>query len=359
MRKTKVLVGLSGGIDSSVSALLLKEKGYDVMGVFMKIFDEKDKNIFLASGGCYGPEEKDLEDVKKVCKILGIPLYVVDLKNEYKEIVLNYFKEEYLKGKTPNPCVICNRFLKFDILIKKALSLGIEFNFFATGHYARVEYDENRRRYILKKGLDKEKDQSYFLFLLTQEQLSKIIFPLGTYTKDKVREIGRKYNFPMVDKAESQDFIKGDRFFLFNGITKEGEIVDKNGRVLGRHKGIIYYTIGQRKGLGIAKGEPLYVISIDEKENKIIVGTEEDLYKKQLIAEKVNFISFEKLEGEMEVEAKIRYKHTPAKAIIKPIKDNKIIVTFEKPQRAPTPGQAVVFYKNDETIGGGFISEVI
>jgi len=352
----KVVVGLSGGVDSSISALLLKEKGYDVFGVFMKIFDEKNKDLTGVKSACYGPEEADMEDVERVCKLLDIPLYVVDLKKEYGEIVLKYFVEEYLKGKTPNPCVICNRFLKFDILLKKVFSLGIEFDYFATGHYARVEYDTKRKRYILKKGIDEEKDQSYFLFLLTQNQLEKIIFPLGDYTKKKVREIAKKNNLPLYNKEESQDFICGDRFFLFKDVKKEGLIVDKNGNILGKHRGIFYYTVGQRKGLGIAKGKPLYVIEIDGKENKIVVGEEKDLYKKGLIAEKVNFISIEKLKEKKEVEAKIRYKHIPAKCIIKPLEEDKVEVIFEDEIRAPTPGQAVVFYQKDEVFGGGFIS---
>ncbi|MCM8832639.1 MAG: tRNA 2-thiouridine(34) synthase MnmA [Candidatus Omnitrophica bacterium] len=354
MSKKKVIVGLSGGVDSSVSALLLKEKGYDVYGVFMKIFDGKNNRSEKRSA-CYGPEEKDLEDVERVCKNLNIPLYIVDLKKEYNEIVLRYFVKEYLEGKTPNPCIICNRFIKFDILLKKVLSLGINFDFFATGHYANLEYDKIRKRYILKRGIDEEKDQTYFLFLLTQEQLSKIIFPLGNYTKKQVRELARKYNLHLSDKEESQDFICGDRSFFFRDREKEGFIVDKYGNILGRHKGIVYYTIGQRKGLGIAKGERLYVIGIDKEENKIIVGEEKDLYKKHLIAENLNYISIEKLVSEKKVEAKIRYKHTPAKCIIKPLDEKRVEVVFEREQRAPTPGQAVVFYEKDEVVGGGFI----
>lgn len=259
--KKKVLVGLSGGIDSSVSAFLLKEKGYEVIGVFMKIFDERYRDFSGFKSACYGPEEKDIEDAEKVCKILNIPFYVIDLKKEYEEKVLDYFKKEYLEGRTPNPCVICNRFLKFGYLIERAFSSGMDFDYFATGHYARVEYDKERGRYILKRGIDNEKDQSYFLFLLTQEQLSKIIFPLGYYRKEEVREIAKRNNFPLFDKEESQDFIGGDRFFLFEGSKKEGDIVDKNGNVIGKHKGIIYYTIGQRKGIGISKGNPLFISS--------------------------------------------------------------------------------------------------
>ncbi|MCM8804144.1 MAG: tRNA 2-thiouridine(34) synthase MnmA [Candidatus Omnitrophica bacterium] len=358
MEKIKVIVGLSGGIDSSISAVLLKEKGYDVVGVFMEIFDERDKKFLDFKNACYGPEEKDIEDIEKICKILNIPFHIIDLKKEYKKIVLQYFKDEYLKGRTPNPCVVCNRFLKFDMLLKKVFSLGINFNYFATGHYARVEYDKRRGRYILKKGIDTEKDQSYFLFLLTQEQLSKIIFPLGNYTKEMVRKIAKDYGLPLLDKKESQDFISGDRFFLFEKNRKEGFIVDKNGNILGKHKGIIYYTIGQRRGLGISTGKPLYVVEINGEENKIVVGEENDLYKKGLIVENVNFVSIERLKKEMKVEVKIRYKHSPAKAIIRPIDESRVEVIFEKNQKAPTPGQAAVFYIKDKLIGGGFISSV-
>jgi len=353
----KVLVGLSGGVDSSVAALLLKEKGYEVEGVFMKIWDGEETGC--GKPACYGPEEKDMEDVKKVAEILKIPLHIIDLRKEYKEIVLDYFKKEYLEGKTPNPCIICNRFLKFEILLEKSYSSGIEFEFFGTGHYAIVEYDKNRKRYVLKKGMDKNKDQSYFLYLLTQKQLSRVIFPLGKHTKEEVREIARKYNFPVSEKEESQDFISGDRFFLFENGTKEGEIVDKNGNVIGKHKGIIYYTIGQRRGLGIAKGKPLYVIGIDAKKNRIIVGEENELFKKEFVVKNVNLISIEKIENCIEAEVKIRYKHTPSPATIYPYGENSLKVVFASPQRAITPGQSAVFYKGDIVIGGGIIEKVI
>lgn len=359
MKKNKVLVGLSGGVDSAVSALLLKNQGYEVVGVFMKIFDEKDM-VFLKTkrkSGCYGPEEKDIEDVDRICKKIDIKYHIIDLRNEYKNIVLNYFKEEYKKGRTPNPCIICNRFIKFDLLIKKAFQSGIEFDFFATGHYAKIDYDKKRNRYILKKGKDFQKDQSYFLFLLTQEQLSKVIFPLGDFTKEEVKEMAKKFELPIYGKEESQDFITGDRFFIFENGVKEGKIFDTKGNFLGYHKGIIFYTIGQRKGIGISKGKPIYVVRIDGKENRIIVGEEKELYKNRIIAENVNFISIEKLQGQLKVEAKIRYKHIPSEAFIRPINGNKVEVIFKEPQRAPTPGQAVVFYKGDEVVGGGFILE--
>lgn len=351
----KVLIGLSGGVDSAVAAFLLKKEGFDVEGIFMEIWGGEDTGC--GKPACYGPEEKDIEDVKKITEMLEIPLHIIDLKKEYKNIVLDYFKNEYLKGKTPNPCIVCNRFLKFEVLLEKALSSGIKTDYFATGHYAIVEYDENRKRYILKKGIDKEKDQSYFLYLLTQEQLSKVVFPLGKLKKENVREIARKNNLPVSEKEESQDFISGDRFFLFENGTKPGDIVDKNGNVLGKHRGIIYYTIGQRRGLGIAAGKPLYVIGIDAEKNRIVVGEEKNVYKRCLIAGNINFVSVDKVENGMNVEGKIRYKSPLSPASVFPYKNGKIIVKFDKPQWAITPGQSVVLYKKDELLFGGVIEK--
>jgi len=357
--KEKVIVGMSGGVDSTVSALLLKQQGYDVSGVFMKTWDEKYSGGCRAKSACYGPEEKEIEDLEKIGKILGIPIHFIDARKEFKKRVLDYFKNEYLSGRTPNPCVVCNRFIKFQFLIQELGKKGVDFDFFATGHYARVEYNSERKRYILRKGVDKNKDQSYFLFLLTQKQLSKIIFPLGNLTKNTVREIARKNGFAVYRKEESQDFISGERYFLFEKGTEQGEIVDTADNVIGKHKGIIYYTIGQRKGMGISKGKPFYVIGIDAENNRIIAGEEKDLYKSRLIATEPNFIGIEKLTEPMKVVAKIRYKHQGAEAKILPVERNKIEVLFEKPQRAITPGQAVVFYRQDIVIGGGFINSVI
>ncbi len=358
-KKKKIVIGMSGGVDSTVSAILLKQQGFNVSGVFMKTWDEKNTGICGEKSSCYGPEEKEIQDVEKICKKIGIPLYFVDAKEEFHKKVLDYFKNEYLAGRTPNPCVVCNRFIKFQFLIEQLEKMGLDFDLFATGHYARVEYDPETRRYKLKKGIDRTKDQSYFLFLLNQKQLSRVIFPLGNLTKENVREIAKKNGLDVYKKEESQDFISGDRFFLFEEDAKPGDIVDANGNVLGRHRGIIFYTIGQRKGTGIAKGKPVYVIGIDSKNNRIIVGEEKDLYKSRLIATDVNLIGIEKLVHPMEVVAKIRYKHEGAKALISQAGKNKIEVSFEEPQRAITPGQAVVFYKEDEVIGGGFIESVI
>ncbi len=357
--KKKVVVGMSGGVDSTVSALLLKQQGFDVSGVFMKIWDEKDTDACMKKSSCYGPEEKEIKDVEKICKTIGIPVHFIDARREFRKKVLDYFKKEYLAGRTPNPCVVCNRFIKFQFLIQELEKKGVEFDFFATGHYARIEYSFERKRYILKKGIDKDKDQSYFLFLLTQKQLSRIIFPLGNYTKQAIKEIAKRNGLDVYQKEESQDFISGDRFFLFEEGTEPGEIVDSHGSVVGRHKGIIHYTIGQRRGTGIARGKPVYVIGIDAKNNRIIAGDEKELYKNKLIATDVNFIGIEKLSHPMDAIAKIRYKHEGASARISPAGINRVEVFFEKPQRAITPGQAVVFYRKDEVMGGGFIDTVI
>lgn len=354
--KKKVLVGLSGGVDSAVAALLLKEQGFDVAGVFMQIWDGDEKESTFASG-CYGPEKKDIDDIRSITSILDIPLHIIDLKKEYKKIVLSYYKNEYLDGKTPNPCIICNRFLKFGLLLEKIQNAGVRFDYFATGHYANTGYSNDFNRFILKKGVDDKKDQSYFLFLLTQEQLSKLIFPLGNYKKSQVREIAKKYNLPVSDKEESQDFIAGDRFFVFGGDTKPGDIVDSNGKTIGTHKGIIYYTIGQRRGLNIPGEVPLYVIAIDTEENKIVVGAESELYRDRLIANNLNFIGVEDIKNPVKVAAKIRYKHDASPATVYPLDASRIEVIFDTPQRAITPGQAVVFYTEDILVGGGIIEK--
>lgn len=350
---------MSGGVDSSVAAALLKEEGYDVAGVFMKIWDERTPcSKTFVKPACYSPEGKDIEDAAKVAEILDIRLLVVDLVEEYKDIVLGYFRKEYAEGRTPNPCVICNRFLKFGLLPEKAaLSAGIPFDFLATGHYAFTGQNLKTNRYFLKKGTDKNKDQSYFLFLLTQQQLSKLILPLGGYTKKQVRTLAKKYRLPVVDKEESQDFISGDRLFLFEDSIKNGPVTDKDGNILGRHKGIVNYTVGQRKGLGIAAGRPLYVTGIDAEKNTIVMGEKKDVYKKALTAENLNLVSIDKIRTPMKVEAKVRYKHAAAPAVIDKNSKGMFSIRFEKPQWAVTPGQAVVFYRKDILLGGGFISK--
>lgn len=354
---TKVIVGLSGGVDSSVTALLLKNQGFEVTGITMKTWDG---SSYVSEGpkhGCYGPgEEEDIENAKKVADILKIPFYTFDLSQEYNNEILDYVRKEYLTGRTPNPCVKCNFKIKFNALLKKVKELGIDFDYFATGHYATIEYDSNLKRFLLKRGKDRKKDQSYFLSYLSQEQLKNTFFPLGDYLKKDVKKIARDFNLGFENIPESQNFFSGDYSLLLNTHNqKEGLILDTSGKILGKHKGIAYYTVGQRRGLGLSAERPLYVIKIDKCTNSIVVGYEEELYKDTLIASGLNWIGIEKLLEPIEAEVKIRYMHKEAEAIIYPINEEKVLVKFKEPQRAITPGQVAVFYKGDIVIGGGFI----
>jgi len=353
----KVIVAMSGGVDSSVAAALLKEQDYVVTGVTMKtwtgepsLLDEKTRH------GCYGPgEEEDIEDACKVTQVLGIPFYVFDLSKEFKSEVLDCFCQEYLSGRTPNPCIWCNRRIKLDALVKKARDSGIEFDHFATGHYARVEYDEIRSRYLLRKAKDMRKDQSYFLFALSQEQLRHLLLPVGYYTKEEVREMASCFGLGVESKPESQNFIAGGYSSLVKASACPGPILDKDGRILGEHQGIPFYTIGQRKGLRISAGAPLYVIDIDLESNAIVVGNKGQVYGDELVASELNWIAMAKLEQTITVRAKIRYLHQEAEAVIAPLDKDKVYIKFKQPQMAITRGQAIVFYDDDTVIGGGVI----
>ena len=357
---TPVAVGLSGGVDSSVAAALLKEKGYAVRGITMQIFDG---SLDLKEGhkhACYGPgEAEDLEAAESVCKKLDIPLDAIDLRAEYRQFVIDHFKSEYLSGKTPNPCVACNRLLKFGFLIEKAKSIGATFELFATGHYARIV--KSGDRYLLKKAKDPSKDQSYFLYTLTREQLQHIIFPLGTHRKDKVREMARDFGLATANRAESQDFIAGGDYSLFfdKNEIKPGDIVNRDGKILGEHRGIIHHTVGQRRGLGIASDRPLYVVKIDAAKNRIIVGDKEDLFSAGLIATDINLIALDKIKQPYRVSVKIRLNSRAVDATVYPHKNGRLKVMFNKPQLSVTPGQHAVFYDKDTVVGGGVIQQAL
>lgn len=361
----KILVGMSGGVDSSVAALLLKEQGHEVIGAIMSIWSGgkyKDHvsaiNTNRCKDACYSPhEDEDIEQARKIAQKIGIPFHVFDCSKEYEKIVLENFKEEYLSGRTPNPCIRCNSLIKFDVLPFLAKKSGLEFDKFATGHYARVEFDENSERYILKKGIIPKKDQSYFLYKLRQNQLANITMPLGNYEKSKIREIAKNHDLGVYDKPDSQDFYIGDYNELLGVQPNVGNIVDKSGKVLGTHQGIWNYTIGQRKGIGIAHSSPLYVIDLDKEKNEVIVGEADDTFKKSLTAVDLNWVSIPGLKEEIKATAKVRSAQMPVEVIIKPIED-RVEVNFVYPQKSLTKGQSVVFYNEDILLGGGIIDDV-
>jgi tRNA-uridine 2-sulfurtransferase len=357
MSNRHVAVAMSGGVDSSVAAALLKDKGYRVTGVMMKIWDGESESETQTRYSCYSPfEDQNIENARKIADILDIPFHVIDLTKEFKEKVLNYFGSEYLSGRTPNPCLMCNRWIKFQALIDKAEDADIKFGFFATGHYCRIEYNENSDRYLLKKGKDTVKDQSYFLAFLSRDQLRNTIFPVGEYTKHQVRELARKFRLEIDEKPESQDFAAAGYRSLLSD-TKPGIIKNTQGDILGEHRGIGNYTIGQRKGLGISGKDPSYVTDIDPATNIITVGGKESIYSDELTATDLNWISIEGPTTRMEVRAKIRSSHEEAEATITPVDDERIQVKFKKSQMAITPGQAVVFYNGDIVLGGGIIEK--
>lgn len=355
----RVVVAMSGGVDSSVAAALLNKEGHQVIGITMQIWPvENEIGDGDAFGGCCGIGA--VEDAKKVAYELGIPHYVVNFRNIFAERVIADFCHEYLSGRTPNPCIRCNQYLKFGVLLERARELGADF--VATGHYARVERDEFRSRYLLKKGVDQRKDQSYVLYPLTQEQLRHTLLPVGNLSKQRVREIAVEMGLPVAAKPDSQEicFIPDDNYPRFLEMhvaeaTRPGPVLDSQGNILGKHKGIPFYTIGQRKRLGISARERLYVTGIDVAQNAILVGGKQELCHGGLVASGLNWVAIERLEQSRIVKAKVRYSHQEAEALVTPLGEDQAQVRFTEPQTAITPGQAVVFYDADTVVGGGII----
>ena len=360
--KNTVAVAMSGGVDSSVAAALLTQQEFQVIGLTMHIWDYESVggNVFNESGCC---SLESMDDARSVCHTLGIPHYVIDVRDDFERQVIANFESEYLQGRTPNPCILCNSKIKWDVLFKKALELGCDF--FSTGHYARVDFEEEGGRYRLRRGIDRSKDQAYALWGLSQEQLKRTIFPLGNLSKVEVRKIAFDLNLKTKDKQESQEicFVPDNDYSRFlrerNPVAlseiHEGEIFDQEGNVLGYHRGYPFYTIGQRKGLGIALGKPMYVTEIDARSNKIVVGEKDDLKKSGLWANHANWIAIEKLDSPLEVEAQIRYNDPGRKATVYPFENGSLKVIFDTFHQAVTPGQSVVFFQNDVVVGGGVI----
>lgn len=357
MEKKTVVVGLSGGVDSSVAAYLLKEQGYHVIGVTMQIWQEEDSCTLEENGGCCGL--RAVEDARRVAQKLDIPYYVMNFRKEFQEQVIDYFIREYQEGRTPNPCIACNRYVKWESLLKRSLEIGADY--IATGHYARVEQLPNGR-YAIRNSVTAKKDQTYALYNLTQEQLSRTLMPVGAYTKEEIRKIAEEAGLPVAHKKDSQEicFVPDNDYagFIKNSTGKsisKGNFVLADGRVIGEHQGIIHYTIGQRKGLNLSMGHPVFVTEIRPETNEVVIGEHEDLFINTLICDRVNFMAIESLEGEVRLKAKIRYNHPGADCVISPLEGGKVQVTFDQPQRAITPGQAVVFYQGEYVAGGGII----
>lgn len=354
----KVVVAMSGGVDSSVTAALLQQQGYECIGVTMQIWDPDVTVVNDEYVGCCSLTAVD--DARRVAYKLGIPYYVLNFRDIFEKKVIDYFTREYLSGRTPNPCIACNRYIKFEALLNKALALGA--NYIATGHYARLGYSDHYQRWTIKKALDEKKDQTYVLYNMTQYQIEHTLMPLAAYTKEQVREIAKDLELSNATKPESQEicFVPDNdyRKFLAERTGKEftkGPFLDTAGNVLGEHKGIAHYTIGQRRGLGIATGKRVYVVDINPQRNAVILGPKQAVFKHDLIAQDVNLILYRELTGPIEVEAQVRYNAKPLPATVSPLPDGKVHVHFHQPQKAIAPGQALVFYQGDYLVGGGTI----
>ena len=358
--KQKVVVGMSGGVDSSVAAFLLQEQGYEVIGVTMQVWQDEEYQQQARQGGCCGLSA--VEDARRVAQVLDIPYYVMNFKREFRENVMDYFVEEYLRGRTPNPCIACNRYVKWESLLRRSLELGADY--IATGHYARVDR-LNNGRYAIKNSVTAQKDQTYALYNLTQEQLAHTLMPVGEYTKEEIRQIAQRQGLPVAHKPDSQEicFIPDHDYAAFidreaaGRVPPPGDFVTEDGQVLGRHKGITHYTVGQRRGLELAMGRRMFVTRIRPETNQVILGENEDTFTRDVLCNQVNYMSVEDLKEPKNVVAKIRYNHGGAPCVIEKQPGGRVLCRFEQPVRASTPGQAVVFYEGEYVLGGGTILE--
>ena len=348
---------MSGGVDSSVAAYLLKKQGYDVIGLTMQIWQEEDTKDIEENGGCCGLSAVD--DAKRVANQLGIPHYVMNFRQDFKKYVIDDFIDEYRNGRTPNPCIRCNRYVKWESLLTRALGIGADY--IATGHYARIRQLDNGR-YVISNSVTAKKDQTYALYSLTQEQLARTLMPVGEFSKDEIRQIAVENGLLTANKPDSMEicFVPDNDYagYIVNNsdvISTPGNFVDLQGNILGTHKGIIHYTVGQRKGLGIAFGKPMFVLKIRPDTNEVVLGTNEESFANKLYCKNLNFMAVDNVTEKTKLTAKIRYNHSGALCSIRKVEDDLYECVFTEPQRAITPGQAVVFYENDYVYGGGTI----